>query len=316
MADVVTWNDSEASLTKEAKTYNDFTYDTETDSGILNKVDELDKIIGNISDDVDNIGTKYSELQTLYDKFTDFNDKMDSNKTKLSQNVSSIKNDYSKLLKSINEQVEELQKNDEELMTDLENINDMLGQSDSEDTTDKSNGGSGQGSETTTEEPKQEETPTEEPKEEKQEEQPTAEETPTTETPTDTPATDQPGTDAGFRSSGNGIPAMDENGLVVRTQSQAGQDVINKLYAEIPTHANGTHSGELDSMIDNLSAEECAWVLERIEDKGFGQTGAGYAGQETPESHANFIQEQVIDRFGGDIHNVLKSWGTHSYSGY
>ena len=69
-------------------------------------------------------------------------------------------------------------------------------------------------------------------------------------------------------------------------------------------------------MIDNLSAEECAWVLTRIEDKGFGQTGAGYVGKVTPKSHANFIQEQVIDRFGGDIHNVLKSWGTRSYTGY
>jgi hypothetical protein len=114
---------------------------------------------------------------------------------------------------------------------------------------------------------------------------------------------------------GAGIPQVGPDGLIVRQNSDAGQAVINKLFAEIPSHANGTHSAQLDAMIDNLSPEECAWVLSRIENEGFGQTGAGYS-TATPESHAAFIEQQVIGRYGGDIHNLLKHWGTYSYSGY
>ena len=182
----------------------------------------------------------------------------------------------------------------------------------------------------TNEEKPTEETPTEEqpPVEETPVEETPVEETPTEETtptptedtpPAETPAEEPPVTpevETPSTPTGPGIPQIGEDGLVVRTQSQAGQDVINKLYYEIPSHANGTHSSELDAMIDNLSPEECAWVLSRIEDQGFGQTGAGYAGKATPESHANFIQEQVVERFGGDIHELLKHWGTYSYSGY
>ena len=122
--------------------------------------------------------------------------------------------------------------------------------------------------------------------------------------------------------SGPGIPQFDENGYIVRTQSQAAQDVINKLYSDIDStkpagvtvRAQGTHSPELDAMIDNLSPEECAWVMSRIENDVYGQSDR--SGSRTPESDAHFIENQVIRRYGGDIHNLLKSWGTYSYGGY
>ena len=396
MNEVASWNSEEANFAKEPQTFNDFTYDTETDEGILNKLDEVKKLIGDINADITDIGTKYDTLKGYYEMFTDYFEMMDSNKNGLQSSVDAIQKAYESALTEMQLQLVEQQKVDSELLEDLDQINELLTKSDTE--SDGSSSGDTNkpivpGEEAPSEEAPSGETPAEDtsvkdplevvddviagkygtgedrkkalaeagydPSEVqdlvnrklKGEEIGTVDKpetslavepevetgtvgdtinnpsgntettTPQTTTPeaTTQPATTTPdnnSTEAGFRSSGSGIPAMDENGLVVRTQSQAGQDVINKLYAEIPTHANGAHSGELDSMIDNLSAEECAWVLERIEDKGFGQTGAGYAGQETPESHANFIQEQVIDRFGGDIHNVLKSWGTHSYSGY
>lgn len=114
----------------------------------------------------------------------------------------------------------------------------------------------------------------------------------------------------------SGIPKVGDDGLIVLEKSDAGQAVINRLYGEIPSHSNGKHSAELDAMIDGLSNEECAWVLSRIEDRGFGQTGSGYAGVASAKSHQTFIEKQLINRFNGDIHNLLKTWGTLPYSGY
>mgnify|MGYP003588786133 CR=1 FL=1 len=62
-------------------------------------------------------------------------------------------------------------------------------------------------------------------------------------------------------------------------------------------------------------AEEALWVLWRCEDPGFGQTGAGWDGIDSPESHQNFVKQQLDERFG-TIHNLLKSWGTFDYDGY
>ena len=127
-------------------------------------------------------------------------------------------------------------------------------------------------------------------------------------------AKDTGNNESGYRPGTNGIPAVDDNGYIVRQQSQAGQDVINRLFAEIPSHANGTHSAELDAMIDNLSAEECAWVMSRIENDVYGQSDR--SGHATPETDQHFIENQVNRRYGGDIHNLLKAWGTYTYSGY
>ena len=138
MADVVTWNESEASLEKEAKVYNDFTYDTETDSGILNKLDEVSKIMDSIQEDVNDISTKYTELQALYNTFTNFNDNMDDNKSKLQMSIDTIRMSYNSLVENMDTQIEELQKNDEELMTDLENINDLLTTTENNDDSSKS----------------------------------------------------------------------------------------------------------------------------------------------------------------------------------
>lgn len=126
MADVVTWNDSEANLVKEPTVFNDFTYDTQTDEGCLNKFNDVEKIINDISEDITNISARYSELQSLYNEFTDYNENMDTNKRKLESSVEAIRGTYTQLLESMNTQVEELQKDDEELITDLDNINEMI----------------------------------------------------------------------------------------------------------------------------------------------------------------------------------------------
>lgn len=106
------------------------------------------------------------------------------------------------------------------------------------------------------------------------------------------------------------------NGLLVEHTSDNAERVITLLLA-IPGHANGAaYHAQIDTIIDQLSAAEAIHVIHRIEGAGFGQTGDGLAGIDSPSTHRNFIERQVNNRFGGSIHALLKKWGTYSYGGY
>ena len=106
------------------------------------------------------------------------------------------------------------------------------------------------------------------------------------------------------------------NGLLVEHTSDNAERVITLLLA-IPGHANGAgYHAQIDPIIDQLSAAEAIHVIHRIEGAGFGQTGDGLAGIDSPATHRNFIERQVNNRFGGSIHALLKKWGTYSYGGY
>ena len=109
---------------------------------------------------------------------------------------------------------------------------------------------------------------------------------------------------------------FDSNGLLVEHTSANVERVITLLLA-IPDHKNGSaYHAEIDPIIDQLSAAEAIHVIHRIEGAGFGQTGDGLAGADTPGTHRAFIERQVNSRFGGSIHALLKKWGTYSYGGY
>lgn len=106
------------------------------------------------------------------------------------------------------------------------------------------------------------------------------------------------------------------NGLLVEHTSDNAERVISLLLS-IPGHANGAvYHAQIDPIIDQLSAAEAIHVIHRIEGAGFGQTGDGLAGVDSPATHRNFIERQVNNRFGDSIHALLKKWGTYSYGGY
>ena len=106
------------------------------------------------------------------------------------------------------------------------------------------------------------------------------------------------------------------NGLLVEHTSDNAERVISLLLS-IPGHANGAaYHAQIDPIIDQLSAAEAIHVIHRIEGAGFGHTGDGLAGVDSPATHRNFIERQVNNRFGGSIHALLKKWGTYSYGGY
>lgn len=122
----ITFNNQEAKMEKKATVYDNFTYDTESNNGCLNKFIELSKAIENVSKDVSEIGGKYNVLQSKYGKFTDFNEKMNANKTSLLASVDSIKKAYDQIITNLDNQVAYFSKNDASFMGDLESINSMM----------------------------------------------------------------------------------------------------------------------------------------------------------------------------------------------
>lgn len=118
----------------------------------------------------------------------------------------------------------------------------------------------------------------------------------------------------------NGQPYFGADGLLVMNHTAKSQQVINLLLG-IPRHSYGSDyhvSTGLDSLIDQLSVEEAVDVIHKIEGAGFGQTAAGLAGTDSHATHQAFLDQQVNGRreFGNSIFNLLKKWGTYSYSGY
>lgn len=119
-------------------------------------------------------------------------------------------------------------------------------------------------------------------------------------------------------SGSQGAVEFDSDGLLKEQPSELGQKIINQLFA-IPGQQNGGQQHidwGIDDNIDKLTTAEAVWVIHRLEGPGFGQTGDGYAGADTPESHRAFVQNQINNRFGGSVHNLLKKWGTFPYNGY
>ena len=119
-------------------------------------------------------------------------------------------------------------------------------------------------------------------------------------------------------SGSQGAVEFGPDGLLKEQPSELGQKIINQLFA-IPGQQNGGQQHKdwgIDDNIDKLTTAEAVWVIHRLEGPGFGQTGDGYAGADTPESHKTFVQNQINNRFGGSVHNLLKKWGTFPYNGY
>ena len=88
---------------------------------------------------------------------------------------------------------------------------------------------------------------------------------------------------------------------------------------DVPCHCKGAvdHiSSGVDEIIDQLTVPEAIGVMHIIEGKGFGQTGARYAGVDSSLTHRKFVEQQINKRFNGSIYNLLMAWGTFPYDGY
>ena len=125
--EVAYYDEAEAKLEKIPQVYQDFMYDNATDGGILALFDEAKAKIKTIREDVDGIKGTYTQLKELFDEFTNFNDNMDQISKAMEGKVNTIEQLFTNVVDTARQAVESHQKEDETLMTDLEQLNDMLG---------------------------------------------------------------------------------------------------------------------------------------------------------------------------------------------
>ena len=111
---------------KKATVYENFTYDTESNGGCLDKFINLSKIIETVANDVHDLGTKYGTLQSKYGQFTDFNEKMNTNTNSLTSSIDAIRTAFDQIIKNLDSQVAYFSKQDASFMGDLDSINKML----------------------------------------------------------------------------------------------------------------------------------------------------------------------------------------------
>ncbi len=128
MVNVMTWDSKEANTIKEPKVFKNFTYDTDTDGGCLEKFDDIINIMKDIEDDINNICELYKQLEDSYDMFTDYNDKMEKNVSNLNESLRRARMVFKNMLSDMQERVRELQKTDTTLIDDLESIALLIGE--------------------------------------------------------------------------------------------------------------------------------------------------------------------------------------------
>ena len=126
MANVVTWNDSEAVLVKEPSAFKDFTYDNETDTGILQKLDEVKQISARIKMDIREIQSNYNYLVSKYDAFSDYEETMDVNINRLDASAESFDEAFVQLISVLQDQLLEHMKEDSSLIDDIDGLNELL----------------------------------------------------------------------------------------------------------------------------------------------------------------------------------------------
>lgn len=132
-AEVAYYDEAEATLEKQPEVYTDFTYDNETDGGIITLFDETIKKVDALKEDVASLETQYGELKAKYDKFTNFNETMDGIIRRMNVSLDAMEGKVTNVITTAQNAVEDHMSTDATLMSDLEQLNDMLGISNGDD---------------------------------------------------------------------------------------------------------------------------------------------------------------------------------------
>ena len=127
MKEVASYNQSEATAEKEPKVFNEFTYDNDSNGGVLNKFEEIKSKIQEIKGIIQDLGGNYNDLVNKYEAFTNYADTMKGIVTAMNANADAIQTNYKGVVDTAKQAVEEHMKVDSSLMTDLDELNRLLG---------------------------------------------------------------------------------------------------------------------------------------------------------------------------------------------
>ena len=126
MVEVAYYDKGEAGLEKVPKTFQNFTYDNQTDGGILNLLNEVNTKIGQIEGDIQNLQNNYSTLIAKYEKFSNYDQTMKRITQTMTNNIAAIKKSYNNVVKTATQAINEHMSTDSSLMGDLDQLNRLL----------------------------------------------------------------------------------------------------------------------------------------------------------------------------------------------
>jgi methyl-accepting chemotaxis protein len=127
MKEVASYNQAEATAEKEPKVFQEFTYDNDSNGGVLNKFEEINSKIQEIKGIIQDLGGNYNDLVNKYEAFTNYADTMKGIVNSMNQNADAIQTNYKGVVDTAKQAVEEHMKVDSSLMTDLDELNRLLG---------------------------------------------------------------------------------------------------------------------------------------------------------------------------------------------
>ena len=126
MNEVAYYDKGEASLDKQAKTFQNFTYDNQSNGGVLNKLSEIEKKINDINNDIQTLSGDYNTLVNKYEKFSNYKSVMNKIITTMTNNVDAINRSYGNVVKTATQAINEHMSTDSTLMSDLDQLNRLL----------------------------------------------------------------------------------------------------------------------------------------------------------------------------------------------
>lgn len=127
MKEVASYNQAEATAEKEPKVFQEFTYDNDSNGGVLNKFEEIKSKIQEIKGIIQQLGLDYDKLVEKYEAFTNYAETMKGIVNAMNQNADAIQSNYKGVVDTAKQAVEEHMKVDSSLMTDLDELNRLLG---------------------------------------------------------------------------------------------------------------------------------------------------------------------------------------------
>jgi hypothetical protein len=123
---VATYEQSEAVAIKEPTVFQEFTYDNESNGGVLNQFTEIDAKITEVKGFINQLSDNYKTMVEKYDAFTNLSEQMDAIITTMNSRADNVAKYFNNIITSAEQAVEEHAKTDKNLMDDLDVLQGML----------------------------------------------------------------------------------------------------------------------------------------------------------------------------------------------
>ena len=126
VTEVAYYDSAEANLEKTPKQYTDFTYDNESDGGILQIFNDVQTKIKDIKSDISSLNSNYNTIIRKYDKFSNFESGMKSIINTMNTRIGNIEQCYKNILTTAQQAVNDHVATDKTLIDDLDTINALI----------------------------------------------------------------------------------------------------------------------------------------------------------------------------------------------